>query len=518
MVDPPAILATIRPIDAAATLVCNEIDKVPELEHEARPALKDLRKGVENLKSGILAFKVLLSTIRTDAGFTSVQVLYVMRSCSGSYAQRAANNSLYHREDRMEGMEGLESALKATRLLLEEVLEGSRHEATMNPSGSKKPRRALKFVLSVLKTNFAPRDLLDLIGDLKDANHEVFVCQQNNKRAFKIVWYRYAVSQQRTGRPSTVYNIGSIDDRVWRALDSALGAFHVYPFAVSPERIHRGYNPHTFAILNHTREAATRHEELARRIGKAWVDDRVREYDGRIRELGGLQTLLFELLWSRTVEQLKRDSPYSSDDPERSEFERSVEELERVLQETIVRSKRQHFSIALCGVVKAGKSLFLNALMGRSILPSDGEPYDSLTLPRILSITAELLSTALPCRLRHVEGQTVPELRFQAEPFLAALEKLQYHQYGRKMQTYQPLPGNMFEAPSSSEPSEEEMLLRTIHRQWDDLRAVTRHNLLKFEAPGFQLPRTATGDLHVNILVSFVSYWNALCSTECYFS
>ena len=365
----------------------------------------------------------------------------------------------------MEGMHGLEGVLKATRLLLEEVLEGSRHEATMNPSGNKKPRRALKVLLSVLEANSPPRDLLDLLGDLKDATHEIFACQQNNERAFKVVWYRYVVSQQRTGRPSTIYNIGSIDDRVWQALDSARGAFHVYPFAVSPERIHREHDPHIFAILNRNRKTAARHEELARQIGKAWVDDRVREYDGQTQELGGLQISLFELLWSSTVEQLKRDSPYSSDDPERSEFERTVEELERVLQETIVRSKRQHFSIALCGVVKAGKSLFLNALMGRSILPSDGESVESCTLHRILTIFAEPFSTALPCRLRHVEGQTVPQLRFQAEPFLAALEKLQYHQYGRKMQTYQPLPGNMSEAPRSFEPSEEEILLRTIHRQ-----------------------------------------------------
>ena len=78
MVDPAAILAIIQPIDAAAILVCNEIDNVLEPEHEARPALEDLRKAVENIKSSIMPFKVLLGTIRTDTGFTSVQALYVM--------------------------------------------------------------------------------------------------------------------------------------------------------------------------------------------------------------------------------------------------------------------------------------------------------------------------------------------------------------------------------------------------------------------------------------------------------
>ena len=132
----------------------------------------------------------------------------------------------------------------------------------------------------------------------------------------------------------------------------------------------------------------------------------------------------------------------------------------------------------------------------------------------------ELPSTAWPCRLRHVEGQTVPELQFQAEPFLIALKKLQAHQYGRKMQTYQPPPENMFEALLSgapSEPSDEEILLRTIHSQWIDLHAVTRDNLLKFENPGFKLPRMATGEQSVKTLVSLTSHWTALFATKYHF-
>ena len=130
----------------------------------------------------------------------------------------------------------------------------------------------------------------------------------------------------------------------------------------------------------------------------------------------------------------------------------------------------------------------------------------------MLIITAELPSTAWPCRVRHVEGQTVPELQFQAEPFLVALKKLQAHQYGRKMQTYQP-PENMFQALVSgapSEPSEEEILLRTIYSQWADLHTVTRENLLKFETPGFSLSPMATGEQQVKDLVSFMSYHSSI--------
>jgi hypothetical protein len=62
---------------------------------------------------------------------------------------------------------------------------------------------------------------------------------------------------------------------------------------------------HTFAVLNHDHEAATRHEKIARQMGKAWVDVHVQGYDFRFRELDDLQTSLLELLWSGTVEQLK---------------------------------------------------------------------------------------------------------------------------------------------------------------------------------------------------------------------
>jgi len=120
-------------------------------------------------------------------------------------------------------------------------------------------------------------------------------------------------------------------------------------------------------------------------------------------------------------------------------------------------------------------------------------------------MTTELRSTACPCRLRHVEGQNLPELRFQAEPFLVALKELQAHQYGRKMSTYQPAPENVFEALRSdvlSEPSEEEVLHRTIYSKWIDMDDIICGNLLRFENPDFRLARMATGELDVKTLVS----------------
>ena len=276
-------------------------------------------------------------------------------------------------------MESLENALKATRLVLEENPARNPHDATMNPFGSENPRGALKYVLGVLKANFRSGDLLDLIGDLQDATSEIFVCQRNNERAFKFVWYRHVATSLPKVYNRSVWRRSPFKTVLDSVLDSVLNAFSADPFAVSPERTHHVNDLHTFAILNRTHEAATQHERLARQIDKAWVDDRVRESDFRVQELDVLQTSLFELLWSGTVEQLKQHSPHSSDDPERQVFERAVEDMERVLWRAVVRSKKQHFSIAFCETAKAGKSMILNALMGLSILPSDGEYDDSRT-------------------------------------------------------------------------------------------------------------------------------------------
>jgi hypothetical protein len=408
----------------------------------------------------------------------------------------------------MYGMEDFERALKVTRLVLEENPEGNRHGATMNSFGSEKPRRALKYVLDDLKkANFRWRYPLDLVRDLNDVTNEVFVCQRNNKRAFKFTWYGHVANSLPSGHFSA-HMIGNVEGRVSRALNSVAEIFGYNPFAASPERTRHGHDLNMFAILNHNHEVAARHETLARKIGKTWVDEYIRPY--YLQGLDIMQSWLFQLLWSDTVEQIKQHSPHSDDDPERPELERAVEELERVLQDGMIRSNKKPASIAFYGSVNAGKSLLLNALMGRSILPSDGESDDFRMPHLILSIIAELRSNALPCRFRHVWGQKDPKLQYQAEVFLTALKKLQAHQYGRKMQAYQPPLENMFETLPFDAPyelSNEEILLRMVHSQWVDVSPSTRDDLLRFETPGFELPRMATGEANVKKLVGFVFCW-----------
>ena len=259
-------------------------------------------------------------------------------------------------------MEKLANALRATQSLLQPRPSGSSGEFQS---------KAFRDVFKTLGDNsksVRERDS-NFISALKHATSEVHKCEKNNKRAFKLVWNLYATTQQQcTHCPS----IGEEDirrnyDRVVPVLLSFLRAFDVHPFAVSP-----GDSFEEFATLNAGNDTAVQYRDLAERIGRAWVGDRLSQSDNNVRELGALQASIFELLWSGTIEQLKRHGLNDRKDPERLEFEKSLGELEKTLEEAVVRSKKKRFSIAFCGMVKAGKSLFLNGLIGRAILPSDG--------------------------------------------------------------------------------------------------------------------------------------------------
>ena len=82
--DPEDILAILRAVDAAATLVCNEVNNAVKPDHVDRQALKDLRKAVENLKADIILYKVLLEK-DDQLGFIQQ---YVIELCSNSCTHR----------------------------------------------------------------------------------------------------------------------------------------------------------------------------------------------------------------------------------------------------------------------------------------------------------------------------------------------------------------------------------------------------------------------------------------------
>ena len=92
MADPATILGILQFVGAAAMAVCRAIDKAVALEHDERQALKELRKGVESLRSDTIVYKILMNAMEddTDANgrspYTQFIKRYVLGLRSTSYA------------------------------------------------------------------------------------------------------------------------------------------------------------------------------------------------------------------------------------------------------------------------------------------------------------------------------------------------------------------------------------------------------------------------------------------------
>ena len=99
------ILALLRLVGTAATVVCDEVDKALDLDHEVRQALKDLRKRVESLKSVTMVYKVLLSAMEkdTDLNGRSPYTRFIQRYVMGcTQAHMLTQLSIYNITDKTE--------------------------------------------------------------------------------------------------------------------------------------------------------------------------------------------------------------------------------------------------------------------------------------------------------------------------------------------------------------------------------------------------------------------------------
>ncbi|KIM23880.1 hypothetical protein M408DRAFT_332082 [Serendipita vermifera MAFF 305830] len=472
-------------------------------------ALNELRISIESLKRDAIGYKMLLES--------------VIKACDKKHLKKLCTMS-----EGIEAIRNLELALKFTVQLLNQnqtsTYKNIPYGVQLRP-GSKRPlikdliRSCSSHYVSVEKHTWSSSKLSSPHEDqtdrhMRDTSHDIDMCRNECAGAFKGVWYLYIMYQQAPHWRSSFYN-DYRGEELGYALNNVLVAFNKTPFSVSA--VGTDYIP-TDVLMEFQRshQCALEHKKIMERAGKAWVDERLdrlinHNRSGRliskVQALGQIQTSLLELLWTGVVEQLKKcGSQHSSEQEfvligspnlEEAAFKEDLADLEQSLLEAILRAKKQRFAISFCGMVKAGKSLFLNALIGERILPS-----------------GELPSTAWPCRLRHVPGQTIPQLEFDDGPFLSGIAALQREKFGAKLRLYQPPSENIYDVMFEGEPEEpspEEIRLKELHAQWVDLHVATKKNLLEFEKPDFHLPSRATGHEDVKKLLSQLNDIVRLC-------
>lgn len=234
------------------------------------------------------------------------------------------------------------------------------------------PKSQYMHYLINMKPNIADIQL----GDIRGKTEEVRGCTSRSTEAFKQILHLYLIHESRSS-PLLLYQDLEGPQVDWKkALDEVNGAFDQRPFSICSQKSKKRLSE-ALQYINQNETHVKELQCLMKHQGSQWVEQeilRIRNFDAtRTNELGHLQILLFKLIWSGSVEVLKETGKEEAlASAERSElfYERALA-LDRSLERVIARSRREHFSIAVCGTVKAGKSTLLNALIGQFILPSD---------------------------------------------------------------------------------------------------------------------------------------------------
>lgn len=66
MLDPQTILNHVQSVAVAARTVCHAIDRAHGFEHEEQQGLANLRQGVGSIKSDMMVYKVLITSMKND--------------------------------------------------------------------------------------------------------------------------------------------------------------------------------------------------------------------------------------------------------------------------------------------------------------------------------------------------------------------------------------------------------------------------------------------------------------------
>ena len=264
-------------------------------------------------------------------------------------------------------MERFHENLNALKIMLD--TEPANESSTLPDSN----RSLRSFLVALMRV--PPSKQRTVVSDLNEARNKILNNQQNINRDFKLIWYLYTVSQQQENTGA----IFSMDPGGTKSLTGALDAVS-WEFIGQPFGISRPCGSFSLSVLNRDHNVASRQEELSKKLGRGWINDRVNRHHVPAIQLINVQTTLFELIWGGTVPQLRGNLTRSINDPEHRDYEVILDQLDKSLQEVVARSKRPRFTISFYGMVKAGKSLFLSSLIGDFVLPSNGRyPWNDTT-------------------------------------------------------------------------------------------------------------------------------------------
>ena len=148
-------------------------------------------------------------------------------------------------------------------------------------------------------------------------------------------------------RPTTVFSDSST---IPTTMNTVVSSFHQEPFRLSTESTTVSIN--TLFGLNENSEVAEQVTAVFRKQGDLWVKRNI--VSDSIDELSRIQRITMELLSDACIPQMESEILKFARSGDGRVSNASLKDLTFGLRSAIARAKAQSFSIAFCGMVKAG--------------------------------------------------------------------------------------------------------------------------------------------------------------------
>jgi len=237
--------------------------------------------------------------------------------------------------------DGFESALDDIQSTYREF---QCHE--LSSSAPEKKGVAKRVVASVI----FPDVLTSSIKRIDDATASLMKDMEAIDRTFKRLYASFTlhtISYHAGITPRKPATVLSDSSALHKAIDTVVSSFHQNHFLSTTT-----VSARTLFRLNQNRDVAERVTNVMKKEASSWAEQLI--CSGSIDELSRIQRLAMELLWAASIPQMESEVLQFARLGNERVSNASLKELSIGLKSAIARAKTQSFSIAFCGVVKAG--------------------------------------------------------------------------------------------------------------------------------------------------------------------
>jgi hypothetical protein len=319
-IDPLSLVSLISTLTSVITSLQKQYDAYDRLQDNKEESLVTFWKAVSRLTDDL----------RTYQKF--IEVLHERQSAVASFI-KSANSADW---------DGFESALGDIQSRYREL---QCHEL----SGSAPERKG---VAKRIAASFIFTDALtSSIKRIDDAIASLVSDMEAIERAYQRLHASYTlhiILYHQDIIPQKLATVLSDSSTLPKAIDTVVSSFHKIPFHLSTTTV----AAETLFKLNQNRDVAERVTEVMKEEGVSWAEKLIRS--DSIDEFSRIQRHVMEFLWAACIPQMESGELKFARLGDERVSNAGLKELSFGLKSAIARAKTQSFSIAFCGMVKAG--------------------------------------------------------------------------------------------------------------------------------------------------------------------